>query len=144
MRLILVATDGSESANRAVDAAAKLAKGFDATLLIANAVDHNILAKDEISQFRRTEGISLGDALEAMSLAILTQAERQARTHLSSIETASLDGEPAKAVLEIAHERGVDAVVVGRRGRGQLAGLLLGSTSQKLVTLAPCLVIVVP
>jgi nucleotide-binding universal stress UspA family protein len=144
MRLILVATDGSESANRAVDAAAKLAKRFDATLLIVNAVDHNILAEDEISQFRKTEGISLGDALEAMSLAILTQAEDQARKHLSSIQTVSRYDDPAKAVLEIAREKGVDAIVVGRRGRGQLAGLLLGSTSQKLVTLAACLVIVVP
>jgi len=79
-----------------------------------------------------------------MSLAILTQAEGQARKHLSSIQTASRDDDPARAVLEIAREKGVDAIVVGRRGRGPATGLLLGSTSQKLVTLAPCPVIVVP
>jgi len=33
---------------------------------------------------------------------------------------------------------------VGRRGQGRLAGLLLGSVSQKLVSLAPCIVVVVP
>jgi nucleotide-binding universal stress UspA family protein len=38
----------------------------------------------------------------------------------------------------------VDAVVVGRRGHGQLAGLLLGSVSQKLATLSPCPMIIVP
>ena len=35
-------------------------------------------------------------------------------------------------------------LVVGRRGRGRLSGLLLGSVSQKVASLAPCIVIVVP
>ncbi len=145
MKCILVATDGSESASRAVDSAAQLAKRFDAMLLIVNAVDHNTLSTDEMNKFRRAEGISLGDALAALSLRILTQAKDLAKTqNLASVQTESREGDAAQAVLEIARERGVDAIVVGRRGCGQLTGLLLGSISQKLVTLAPCPVVVVP
>jgi nucleotide-binding universal stress UspA family protein len=47
-------------------------------------------------------------------------------------------------LLDIAASHSAKMVVVGRRGRGQLAGWLLGSISQKLVSLAPCAVVVVP
>jgi len=52
--------------------------------------------------------------------------------------------DPAEAIIEAARREHADAIIVGRRGRGQLAGLLLGSVSQKVVSLAPCTVIVVP
>jgi nucleotide-binding universal stress UspA family protein len=145
MRRILVATDGSESANRAVDSAARLAKRLDATLLIVNAIDGNGLSAEEMTKFRQAEGVSLGDALAAMQAVILKHARDQAGKHgLSSVQTEARQGDPVEAVLDIVRKNGVDAVVVGRRGRGRVSGLLLGSISQKLVTLAPCTVIVVP
>ena len=53
-------------------------------------------------------------------------------------------GDPAKVLIETVEREHADAIVVGRRGRGRLEGLLLGSVSQKLSCLAPCMVIVVP
>ncbi len=94
MKCILVATDGSESASRAVDSAAQLAKRFDAMLLIVNAVDHNTLSTDEMNKFRQAEGISLGDALAALSSRILTQAKDLAKTqNLASVQTESREGD---------------------------------------------------
>lgn len=53
-------------------------------------------------------------------------------------------GEVAPAILGIAEEQGAEAIVVGKRGAGRIAGLLIGSISQKLVSLAPLPVTVVP
>jgi nucleotide-binding universal stress UspA family protein len=53
-----------------------------------------------------------------------------------------VEGEPAEVLIEIA--RPADLLVVGTRGRGGFAGLLLGSVSQRCVERAPCPVVVVP
>jgi len=53
-------------------------------------------------------------------------------------------GDATEAIIEAVRREQVDAIVIGRRGRGRLAGLLLGSVSQKVASLAPCIVIVVP
>ena len=56
----------------------------------------------------------------------------------------SRNGDVAQTIIEIAKEKRADAIVMGKRGHGTLAGLLIGSVTQKLVSLAPCTVIVVP
>ena len=46
-------------------------------------------------------------------------------------------GDAAHSIMEIAAREAADAIVLGRRGRGRLAGLLLGSVSLKVASLAP-------
>jgi nucleotide-binding universal stress UspA family protein len=52
-------------------------------------------------------------------------------------------GDPAQEIITVAQDRQADLIVVGSRGRGRLAGLLLGSVAQKVISLAHCPVVVV-
>jgi nucleotide-binding universal stress UspA family protein len=142
MRRIMVATDGSEGAERAVDVAARIAKATDGDLFILNV--SGTLSGEEMEHLTRAER-DLGDALETLSNQILVRATDRAHgVGLTRVRTRVAWGDPAEAIIAAAKREQADAVVIGRRGRGRLAGLLLGSVSQKVVSLAPCVVIIVP
>jgi nucleotide-binding universal stress UspA family protein len=59
------------------------------------------------------------------------------------IHTEIVEDSPAEAIINVANVRKSDVIVMGSRGHGTLAGLLLGSTSQKVVAHAPCPVLIV-
>jgi nucleotide-binding universal stress UspA family protein len=52
--------------------------------------------------------------------------------------------QPAHEIADLAREADADLIVVGSRGHGLIAGLLLGSVTQRLLHVAPCPVLVVP
>ena len=142
MQKILVATDGSRGANRAVIAAAQLAKATGAELSILTVGDN--YSNQNLRQLIRGEG-DIGEALELLSNQILDQArKRAARIGAAKIKLRASWGDAAKVIIETAQREDVDVIVIGRRGRGRLAGLLLGSVSQKIASLAPCMVMIVP
>jgi nucleotide-binding universal stress UspA family protein len=123
----MVATDGSESAGRAVDVAAKLAKTFASELLIVTVGGN--LSYEDMRQLERAEG-NIGEALDMLSNQILRAAKTQAeRIGVDNIRLESAWGDPTQSIIDAAARGATDALVVGRRGRGQLAGLLLGSVS---------------
>jgi len=139
---IMVATDGSQGADRALDVAAQLAKTLGGELSIPTVGGN--LSGDEMRPLAGAER-DLGDALDAISNQILLQSKERARQiGAPTIKVEVAWGDPAEGIIETARREQEDAIVVGRRGRGQLAGLLLGSVSQKVASLAPCIVIVVP
>ncbi len=145
MKLILVATDGSEGADRAIDYAANLARNFGAALLIVNAEGGDGLPGDAMSRMDAAQHLWLEELLTELSAEILTKAQKRARAAgAGAVILESRVGDVVETVLDVAREKEADLIVVGKRGKSRIAGLLLGSVSQKLVSLALLPVAVVP
>jgi nucleotide-binding universal stress UspA family protein len=74
---------------------------------------------------------------------ILNKALKEIGELPCEIHTELLEGDPASAIIDVATVRKSEIIVMGSRGLGRLAGLVLGSTSQKVVAHAPCPVLIV-
>jgi nucleotide-binding universal stress UspA family protein len=143
MKRIMVATDGSPGADCAVEMAAQLAAAFDSVLRIVTVAQAR-LSENKASEARRL-GLSSQEAFDASAEQILVDAERLARRFgAAKFEVLACAGDPAETLIEYARREQIDILVTGRRGHGRLAGMLLGSVSLKLASLAPCSVMIVP
>ena len=139
---IFVATDGSAGADRAVDTASMLAKTSDADLIILT-IGGNISGA-ELRKLAETAG-DLSEAMENTADKILTRARKRAlHAGARRVKVETGWGDPAETIIDAIRRQKANMLVIGRRGRGRLSGILLGSVSQKLTTLAPCVVVVVP
>ena len=139
---IFVATDGSAGADRAVDTASMLAKTSDADLIILT-IGGNISGA-ELRKLAETAG-DLSEAMENTADKILTRARKRAlHAGARRVKVETGWGDPAETIIDAIRRQKANMLVIGRRGRGRLSGILLGSVSQKLATLAPCVVVVVP
>lgn len=124
MRLV-VGFDGSEHSVRALQRAASLA-GDNGHVIVVSAIAENAAPSDMVVR----KGL-----LEEASATL----DKHGVPH-SSIEGS---GKPAAAIMKAADEHAASLIVVGSRGRGAAASLLLGSCSYSLVHGAPHDVLVV-
>jgi nucleotide-binding universal stress UspA family protein len=145
MKRIVVGVDGTEGADRALDAAARLAQLVGAELVVVSVVQPHGLSESALAPFAGREHASYAEVLESLASQIAIRAkERVEAVGVAGVGAETRVGDVAQVILEIADEKQADAIVVGKRGTGRLAGLLVGSVSQKLVSLAQCPVLVVP
>lgn len=135
-RTIVWATDGSEAADRALPYAKELAR--DGGTLVA------VHCKEELV------GRAAGYPILANEPELLEKIERQVEeTRDEGVKiTLRVVAAPANAtahvVADAARELAADAIVVGTRGHAPVAGLLVGSVTQRLLHIAPCPVLAVP
>jgi nucleotide-binding universal stress UspA family protein len=136
---IMWATDGSEAADRALTLARTLADDAGGELLVVHC--------QERTEPYRTGGAypSHPDANELKSKVEKQVADLSETGVFTTLElTEARAGGAAHAIADVAESRGADVIVAGTRGHTPLAGLLLGSVTQRLLQIAPCPVLAVP
>ena len=147
MERIIAAVDGSTSSLKAVAVAADLASKYGAELILLTVTPELSAALTaELATYIRQEQIDVpvGELANARAENILADARLHAQANgAGRISTYFSGGDPAEEIIVQAKGRRADLIVVGSRGHGRLAGLLLGSVAQKVVTHASCPVLVV-
>jgi len=135
---ILLAVDGSKHAEHAAKVAAEMSHCMKSAELRV------VVAYDPIPPFLGEPNLQLAiNARLKEAQGILKKAvELVGNSHID-LHTELIEGNPAETIIEVARTRNSDVIIMGSRGLGRLAGLLLGSTSQKVVSLAPCPVLIV-
>ena len=137
LKNIVLAFDGSEYSNRALQYAKTFAERFEATLWLVHIFTHtsDLLGYEDYEKLyskRKARGQTLlNEALQELS-----------NTRLDVREKLE-EGPEAESILNIAKNCQADLIVMGTRGHGTLKGLLVGSVSRKVIHHSSCPVMVV-
>ena len=168
---ILVPTDGSEQADKAIDLASDIAAKYGARLTLAyvmsrgpsleslrDSIDMSKLsetAREELVPGKHSIAEHLSSAfippvvsraaLEEIGEQVLARGKRAAEAKgVPAANTVLIDGDdPAHKILQVAKREQADFMVMGSRGLGGAEGLLAGSVSYKVTHAAPCTCLVV-
>lgn len=134
---VLVAIDGSEGADRALDCALSLVSRLGGRLT-ALAVEGKLPAYaasvGEVDEVKREKDVFFGNLLD--------EAQRQAQERGVDLSTDLVPGHAAEVIARYAKAHGHDLIVIGHRGHF-LGDYLLGSTADRVAHHAHCPVIVV-
>jgi nucleotide-binding universal stress UspA family protein len=126
---VLVPTDHSEGAERAVERALEIAQATDATLHVLYVLDENVygdvpaLGTDELYL----------DDLEREAASKLEDVAERAADRGVTAEAHTRHGTPHEEIVDYAAESGVDAIVMGRHGVGDHGSHHLGSVTDRVV-----------
>ena len=133
---VLVAVDHSDVAQRALDAARELALLSKGEVWVLHLREREVIAQmgDVPSESAADAGSPVSAAVEELTKAGVT-AHGEVRN--------TTYGHAAREIMEDAKEHDVGVIVMGTRGRSELAGLVVGSTAHKVIHLADRPVLVV-
>lgn len=134
MKRIVLAVDGSDHSMRAARMAGDLSSHFDATVDVINVVPEARLAAP-IAEYAELEHVYITqrDLLKSAGSDIVAKASSEVADAGGSVRHTEVQiGSPARTIVEYADAWGADCIVMGRRGLGDIKGLLMGSVSHRV------------
>lgn len=136
-KTILVATDGSDHAEKALATACDLAGKYNADLHLVHVPQLELVAM--------AVGVApvvlphTDEEVQRVGAKVVEAATASAQAAGCTIASSHVDqGDPAYIIDARAREIGADLLITGRRGLGKITGLLMGSVTQKLGQIVPC------
>ncbi|MBH0202076.1 MAG: universal stress protein [Nitrospira sp.] len=136
---ILFATDGSQESARAEAYACVLAQSWGASLTVMSVLEFPPGMKPDYAVNR----LYLDDLMQEATTRLVDVTTRAGGLGLS-VQSRIAIGIPSEEVLAVARAEDADLVVVGTRGKTGLEHVLLGSTAERIIRMAPCPVLTVP
>ncbi len=135
---LLLAVDGSDHSMRAAKQAGDLARALNSEVV------RIVVAYDPIPDYfgepNRQQAI---DARLQAANAILDKAQAAVGKIRGEVHAELIEGSPAEAIIDVARTRKSTVIIMGSRGLSTIAEMVLGSTSNKVVSHAPCPVLIV-
>ncbi len=147
IRKVLVAVDGSENSERALDFGLDLAEKFGAAITVLNVSESPMMGAVpmEPTAVSGESMVVFAKDLRRFHEEILTKAVAHAKAVKPGVEVfwKYVEGNPALEIVAAAKDDGFDVVVIGHRGSGRAREMFLGNISEKVAHLAPCPVVIV-
>lgn len=132
---VIAGVDESPVAGQVVEKAIEQARWRGSDLHVVHVM-HIPLVYTEVA-------IDWAEVAEAQRTAVWEHLEPALSAAGVPVERVDLEGYPPDTLVDYANEKGASLLVVGTRGRGDLASLILGSTSHRAIHLADCDILVV-
>jgi nucleotide-binding universal stress UspA family protein len=128
---ILVATDGSKVAWKAVEYAVELSKQTNATITLLYVIEKNFIIASSVSNVGAPTHLiePVGDYLRQVGEACLQQAEDVCKKHGISPQNVIRSGHPVEEIIKEAGKSKVDLIVLGSHGKSALKAAFIGSVA---------------
>lgn len=143
MDKILVAVDGSESADRALMKAKEIGSVFNSTITILHVIED--LSNPDAFHMSLAAGnsASVQRKLKAQSIELLETYKEKFKDYKGQVDTLTGKGKPGDTIIRVAKEDDYSLIIMGNRGLGPVAGAMLGSVSHKVVNKSAISVLIV-